>query len=36
MDQLYHLPFRDWMELNKGKAQTIASAEPEPDSGGPS
>ena len=36
MDQIYHLPFRDWMELNKGKAQTIASAEVEPDSGGPS
>jgi beta-lactamase class C len=36
MDQLYHLPFRDWMELNKGKTQRIASAEPEPDSGGPS
>ena len=36
MDQIYHLPFRDWMELDKGGAQTIASAEPEPDSGGPS
>jgi beta-lactamase class C len=36
MDQISHLPFRDWMELNKGRAQTSASAEPEPDSGGPS
>jgi beta-lactamase class C len=35
MDMLYHLPFRDWMELNKG--QSIAAADaPEPDSGGPS
>jgi len=36
MDQIYHLPFRDWMELNKSPEQLIASAEPEPDSGGPS
>ena len=27
MDMLYHLPFRDWMELNKSPAQSIASAE---------
>ncbi|MBW0008340.1 MAG: beta-lactamase family protein [Sphingomonas sp.] len=36
MDMIYHLPFRDWLELNKGKAQSIASADAEPDSGGPS
>lgn len=36
MDQIYHLPFRDWMELNKSPEQLIASSEPEPDSGGPS
>jgi beta-lactamase class C len=37
MDQIYHLPFRDWMELSKGAdSKTIAAVEPEPDSGGPS
>jgi beta-lactamase class C len=36
MDQIYHLPFRDWLELNKSPEQVIASAESEPDSGGPS
>jgi beta-lactamase class C len=36
MDMIYGLPFRDWMELNKSPAQTIASAPAEPDSGGPS
>ena len=36
MDQIYHLPFRDWMQLSMSPKQTIASAEPEPDSGGPS
>jgi beta-lactamase class C len=35
MDMIYGLPFRDWLELSKGPAQTIAAAEPEPDSGGP-
>src|SRR3954447_25042919 len=25
MDMLYHLPFRDWMELNKAPSQSIAS-----------
>ena len=36
MDMLYHLPFRDWMELNKNAEQSIAAADSEPDSGGPS
>ena len=36
MDMIYHLPFRDWLELNKGKTQSIAAADAEPDSGGPS
>jgi beta-lactamase class C len=36
MDMIYHLPFRDWLELNKGKTQSIAQADAEPDSGGPS
>src|SRR6476620_3144905 len=36
MDQIYHLPFRDWLELNKTPAQSIAAVEAEPDSGGPS
>ena len=28
-DMLYHLPFRDWLELNKNATQSIAAAEPE-------
>jgi beta-lactamase class C len=36
MDMIYHLPFRDWLELNKNAAQSIAAADSEPDSGGPS
>jgi beta-lactamase class C len=36
MDQIYHLPFRDWLELNKNAAQSIAAADAESDSGGPS
>ncbi len=36
MDMVYHLPFRDWMELNKSPAQAIAAADSEPDAGGPS
>src|SRR6478672_5861412 len=36
MDQIYHLPFRDWLELNKTPAQSIAAVDAEPDSGGPS
>ena len=35
MDMVYHLPFRDWLELNtKMPAQTIAAAESEPENGG--
>ena len=36
MDMLYHLPFRDWLELNKSPTQSIAAvpdAEPENGSG---
>ena len=29
MDMIYHLPFRDWMELNSTPAQSIAAAEEE-------
>jgi beta-lactamase class C len=29
MDMVYHLPFRDWMELNKSPAQSIAAADNE-------
>jgi beta-lactamase class C len=36
MDQIYHLPFRDWLELNKNAAQSIAAADTGSDSGGPS
>jgi len=36
MDMIYHLPFRDWLELNKNASQSIAAADSEPDSGGPS
>jgi len=32
---LYHLPLRDWLELNtKDPAQTVAAADAEPESGG--
>jgi beta-lactamase class C len=35
MDMVYHLPFRDWLELNtKMPTQTIAAADSEPESGG--
>jgi beta-lactamase class C len=35
MDMIYHLPFRDWLELNtKMPAQTIAAADSEPENGG--
>jgi len=27
MDMIYHLPFRDWMELNKSPAESIAAAD---------
>jgi len=33
MDMIYRLPFRDWLELSKGPAQSIAAAESEPDNG---
>jgi beta-lactamase class C len=36
MDMIYHLQFRDWLELNTNAAQSIAAADSEPDSGGPS
>jgi beta-lactamase class C len=29
MDMLYHLPFRDWLELNKSPAESIATADAE-------
>jgi beta-lactamase class C len=35
MDMIYHLPFRDWLELSKAPGtQPIAAAEPEPETGG--
>ena len=33
MDMIYHLPFRDWMELDKGGATATAAAGEEPTSG---
>ena len=36
MDMIYHLQFRDWLELNKTPMQSIAAGDAEPDSGGPS
>jgi beta-lactamase class C len=27
MDMIYHLPFRDWMELSKSPSQSIAEAD---------
>jgi beta-lactamase class C len=33
MDMLYHLPFRDWLELNKSPTQSIAAADAEPENG---
>ena len=29
MDMIYHLPFRDWLELNKSPAESIAAADNE-------
>jgi len=29
MDMIYHLPFRDWMELNKSPSESIATADEE-------
>jgi beta-lactamase class C len=34
MDMLYHLPFRDWLELNKSPEQSIAAAANEPSDSG--
>jgi beta-lactamase class C len=34
MDMIYHLPFRDWLELNKGPARSIAASDSEPENGG--
>ena len=35
MDMIYHLPFRDWLELSKGAdARAIAASEQEPENGG--
>ncbi|HEX8937752.1 MAG TPA: serine hydrolase domain-containing protein [Sphingomicrobium sp.] len=34
MDMIYHLPFRDWLELNRSPAQSIAAADSEPENGG--
>jgi beta-lactamase class C len=36
MDMIYHLPFRDWMELNKSPAQSIAAADDEANDSGDS
>jgi len=36
MDMIYHLPSRDWLELNKNPAKSIAALDAEPESGGPS
>lgn len=36
MDMIYHLPFRDWLELKENASQSIAAADAEPESGGPS
>ena len=33
MDMIYHLPFRDWMELHKAPTESIAAADSEPESG---
>jgi beta-lactamase class C len=34
MDMIYHLPFRDWLELKSNPSQSIAAADNEPESGG--
>ena len=33
MDMIYHLPFRDWLELNESPAESIAGSDSEPDAG---
>jgi beta-lactamase class C len=34
MDMIYHLPFRDWLELKSGPSESIAAADNEPENGG--
>jgi beta-lactamase class C len=34
IDMIYHLPFRDWLELSKTPTQSIAAADAEPENGG--
>ncbi|MFL6720201.1 MAG: serine hydrolase domain-containing protein [Sphingomonas sp.] len=34
IDMIYHLPFRDWLELSKNPEQSIAAADAEPENGG--
>jgi beta-lactamase class C len=34
MDMIYHLPFRDWMELHQSPGQSIAEADADGDTGG--
>jgi beta-lactamase class C len=36
MDMLYHLPFRDWLELNKSPVESIAAADNDPSDSGDS
>jgi beta-lactamase class C len=33
MDMIYHLPFRDWLELNKSPAESIAASQDDADAG---
>ena len=30
MDMIYHLPFRDWIELNKGPSAAVATEGDDP------
>jgi beta-lactamase class C len=34
LDMVYHLPFRDWLEVNSSPAQSIAAKQSEPENGG--
>jgi beta-lactamase class C len=36
MDMIYHLPFRDWMELSRSPSQSIAEADNDPNDSGDS
>jgi beta-lactamase class C len=36
MDMIYHLPFRDWMELEKGPSESIAATDNDPNDSGDS